>query len=92
MSGPTEVTGADSHPARQRKWVWIKLAAAICVLSWISLAVGIAMNVGTGAMFVLATVAAVTTEGTIWLSALLLGVSVYQARRHLWDTIRPRSR
>jgi hypothetical protein len=41
-------------------------------------------------MFALATVAAVATEGTIWLAALLLGVSVFQVRRQLWESVRRR--
>lgn len=92
MSGPTDAAVTDSHAAQRRKWMWIKLAGAACVLSWVALAVGIGLDVGTGTMFVLATLAAVTTEGTIWLAALLLGVSAYQARRRLWETIRSRLR
>ncbi len=43
-------------------------------------------------MLVLVTLAAVTTEGTIWLAALLLGISVYQSRRRLWEKLRKRMR
>ena len=81
-----------SQPVQRRKWMWIKLAGAACLLSWVALAVGIGMDVGTSTMLVLATLAAVTTEGTIWLAALLLGVSAYQARRRLWEKIRRRGR
>ncbi|MCK9487948.1 MAG: hypothetical protein M0Q42_00835 [Xanthomonadales bacterium] len=90
MSGPVSVAQADAQPAQGRKWMWIKLAGAACLLSWVALAVGIGLKVGTGAMLVLATLAAVTTEGTIWLAALLLGVSAYQARRRLWEALRKR--
>ena len=82
----------QSQPAQRRKWVWIKLAGAACMLSWMALAVGIGMEVDTSTMLVLATLAAVTTEGTIWLAALLLGVSAYQARRRLWEKIRQQMR
>ncbi|AOH35776.2 hypothetical protein BGP89_04905 [Luteimonas sp. JM171] len=78
----------ESQPAQRRKWMWIKLAGFACLTSWIALAVGIGLKVDTGAMLVLATLAAVTTEGTIWLAALLLGVSAYQARRRLWEKFR----
>lgn len=70
-----------------RKWRWVALAGAASALSWIALAVGITIGVGTAAMFVLATLAAVTTEGTIWLAALTLGVSTYQARRRIWNSV-----
>jgi len=88
MSRP--VGGATTEPesAQRRKWIWIRLAGLACLMSWIALAVGIGLKVDTGAMLVLATLAAVTTEGTIWLAALLLGVSAYQARRRVWEKLR----
>jgi hypothetical protein len=92
VSGPVDVAKTDSHPAKRRKWMWIKLAGTACLLSWLALAVGIGLEVDTGAMLVLAILVAVTTEGTIWLAALLLGVSVYQARRRLWQNLRQRMR
>lgn len=87
MNAPGTPT-RDSPPTPRRKWIWIALAGGACVLSWVALAVGIALEAGTGAMLVLATLAALTTEGTVWLAALLLGVSVYQARRRLWEKLR----
>ncbi|PZQ10723.1 MAG: hypothetical protein DI564_15500 [Rhodanobacter denitrificans] len=59
-------------------------------MSWIALITGVLMQVDTGIRIALATAAAVTTEGTFWLAALLLGVSVYQARRQLWATLKRR--
>ncbi|HUD41542.1 MAG TPA: hypothetical protein VMR06_06020 [Dokdonella sp.] len=69
---------------------WIVLAGTACVLSWIALITGLLMQVDTGIRIALATAAAVTTEGTFWLAALLLGVSVYQARQRLWATLKRR--
>jgi hypothetical protein len=43
-------------------------------------------------MLALVTLAAVSTEGLIWLTALLLGMNVYSARRHLWQRLRERLR
>lgn len=88
MSAPDTATTAASHQSQRRTWRWIALAGSACLLSWAALAVGIALKVGTGTMLILATMAAVTTEGTIWLAALLLGVSAYQARRRLWEKLR----
>lgn len=92
MSAPENVTATDPHRTQRRKWTWIALAGTACLLSWVALAVGIALKVGTGTMLILATMAALTTEGTIWLAALLLGVSAYQARRRLWEKLRQRMR
>ena len=92
MSAASNAAAGDPQRTHRRKWLWIKLAATVALLSWVALGAGIVMDAGTTAMFVLATLAAVTTEGTIWLAALLLGVSAYQARRRLWETIRSRMR
>lgn len=79
-----------NNMTKGKKWRWVALAAAACVLSWIALGIGIAMEAGFGAMVVLATLAAITTEGTFWLAALVLGVSTYQARRQFWQALRKR--
>lgn len=92
MSAASNDAAADPQRTHRRKWLWIKAAATVALLSWVALVAGIVMDAGTTAMFVLATLVAVTTEGTIWLAALLLGVSAYQARRRLWDNIRSRLR
>jgi len=92
MSAPVETAMTESHPAQRRKWMWIKLAGIVCLLSWVALAIGIGLGAGTGTMLVLASLAALATEGMIWLAALLLGVSAYQARRRLWEKIRSRAR
>jgi len=73
---------------KNTKWRWVALAGVACVLSWIALGIGIAMEAGFGVMVVLATLAAVTTEGTFWLAALVLGVSSFQARRQIWQALR----
>ncbi len=83
-------TNTTNDTKKNTKWRWVALAGAASALSWIALGVGIVMNAGVGTMFVLATLAAVTTEGTFWLAALTLGVSTYQARRQLWRAFRDR--
>lgn len=72
----------------RRKWRWIGLSGVICLLSWIALAVGLLVQVDTGTRILLVSAAAVTTEGTFWLAALLLGVSVFKARQRLWQTVK----
>ena len=37
-------------------------------------------------------IAALATEGTLWLSVLLLGMSAYQLRRQMWENLRRRFR
>ena len=90
MSAPSadEVVRSQRRMRRARRW--IVLASTVCVVSWIALITGVLMQVDTGIRIALATAAAVTTEGTFWLAALLLGVSVYQARRQLWATLKRR--
>ena len=62
---------------------------AICLLglaiaAWISLGVGLYLDVDKGLGIGLALVAAVTTEGLFWTVAALLGVSVIEARKRIW--------
>lgn len=73
--------------ASSRKRLWLALGATLCLFSWLALGIGLLLKVGTTAMFALATLAAVTTEGLIWWAALLFGVSVYQMRRYLRDKL-----
>lgn len=74
-------------PARTRWWL-LGAAAGVCMLCWIALATGIFMDVDTATLVVLATLAALSTEGVFWLGALLLGVSVFEARRVIGRRLR----
>jgi len=64
---------------------------AICLGCWIALGIGIAMEVSKGTLFVLAMFAAVATEGLFWLAAAVLGVTVFQARRRIWNGLSGRN-
>lgn len=73
-----------------RPWRWIALGGVVCLLAWIAVAAGLALGVDRTTRIVLVTVAAVATEGLVWLSALLLGLRVFEARQRLWQTLRSR--
>lgn len=92
MSVHDAAEAAPEAALRRRKWRWIVLAGTVCLLSWLALGIGIVLDVGAGTMFALATAAAMTTEGWVWLSAAMLGVNAYQARRQHWLTVRRRPR
>lgn len=72
----------------QRKWWVLGIGAAVCALSWVALGLGLALGFGFTAKLVLATLAAVSTEGFIWLTALVLGMRAYEVRRRLMQRIR----
>lgn len=72
----------------RKPWRWIALGGIVCLLAWLALAVGLAIGVDRTTRLVLVTVAAVATEGLVWLSALLLGLRVFEARRRLWEKLR----
>lgn len=72
----------------RRPWRWIALGGAVCVLAWIALGVGLALGVDRATRLVLVTVAALATEGLVWLTALLLGLRMFEARRRLWRKLR----
>lgn len=74
---------------KRRKTRWLLGAgSAICLVAWLAFAVGMVMDLGLAALFALATVAAVLTEGLLWLAAALLGMRAFQARRYLWERVR----
>ena len=58
---------------------------ALC--AWISLGVGLAMDVERGTKLILALAAALSTEALFWTIAALLGVSVFRARAWIWRRI-----
>ncbi|WP_292226931.1 hypothetical protein [Brevundimonas sp.] len=64
------------------------LVAAVC--AWISLGIGLHLDVDRGARITLAIVAAVSTEALFWTVAALLGVSVVEARKRIWRWISSR--
>ena len=90
-ANPPAATRDDARAAlvarRRRRWV-IGIAATICIASWIALACGLLLGVGFQARLVLATAAALSTEALVWISAAMLGLSLFQARRELWQRIR----
>lgn len=56
------------------------LLAIAAVCSWISLGIGLYLDVERSTRLILAVVAALATEALFWTVAALLGVSVFQAR------------
>lgn len=74
-------------PVRARRWL-LGAGVVICALSWIALGTGIVLDVSTATMVVLATLAALSTEGLFWLAALVLGVRVFEARRMIGQRLR----
>jgi hypothetical protein len=89
--GPPEShpRGARKTPiAARRRRLIIALAATLCVASWLALAAGLLLGVGLQARLALATAAALSTEALVWISAAMLGLSLFQARRELWHRLR----
>jgi hypothetical protein len=81
--------GARKTPiAARRRRLIIALAATLCVASWLALAAGLLLGVGLQARLALATAAALSTEALVWISAAMLGLSLFQARRELWHRLR----
>lgn len=89
---PTEtVTPSPSRGlvSTSRRWLWalVALIAVAALAAWIALGVGIWLDVGRGAMFVLALAAALSTEALVWTTAAALGMTVFEARRRIWRRI-----
>nr|WP_316628948.1 hypothetical protein [uncultured Brevundimonas sp.] len=63
------------------------LLAVAAVCAWVSLGIGLYLDVDRGARITLAIVAAVSSEALFWTVAALLGVSVVEARKRIWRRI-----
>jgi len=59
----------------------------VCLLAWLALGIGLVTGVERTTRLTLVTIAAVATEGLVWLSTALLGLRVCKARRQLWQTL-----
>ena len=62
------------------------------VAAWITLGVGVYMDVSRQTRIILAVVAAVATEALFWSIAATLGLSVLVARKRIWRKITGRGR
>lgn len=67
------------------------LLLVAAVAGWISLGIGLYLDVERGTRLTLAIVAAVATEALFWTTAALLGVSVVEARKRIWRKITSRA-
>ncbi|HMB38945.1 MAG TPA: hypothetical protein VKO85_07695 [Wenzhouxiangellaceae bacterium] len=83
-------SATGSRRLAARRWLLIG-GGLICLACWIALGLGIAMEVSRGTLFVLATLAAASTEGLFWLAAAVLGVTVFQARQRIWNRLSRRT-
>lgn len=87
MQNPPSAEIATPEP-RSRKWWLIAIAAGLCLASWIALAVGLLLGVGFTPRLVLATAAALSTEALMWVTAAVLGLRLFEARRKVWQRVR----
>lgn len=93
VSPPNQVSAAIPPAAtgvapRSRRWWLIAIAASVCVLSWIALAVGLVLGVGFTPRLVLATAAALSSEALVWIVAGVLGLRLLEARQRIWQRLR----
>lgn len=81
---------APGPASARRRWRWIALGGGVCLLAWLAVGIGLAVGVDRTTRLVLVTCAALATEGLVWLSAALLGLRVFEARRALWQALKRR--
>ena len=74
----------NSRRIGTRRWLLFG-GGLICLACWVALGIGFFMEASRGTLLVLATVTALATEGLFWLAAAIFGVTVFQARRKIWD-------
>ena len=96
MTIETETAPAARNGLMTKGTGFLKTLAALffvaAVCAWISLGVGLYLDVGRSTKLILALVAALATEVTFWTVAALLGVSVFRARSLIWRKITGRGK
>ena len=80
-----------------QKWKKIVLGAVAAVVgfAWLGLIVTIVLGVetvGKPAWIAIVTFAAVSTEIGVWITAAILGLSIFQARKRIWQWLTSRFR
>ena len=84
-------TGSGVRKGRKFLWMLAGLFGVCAVCGWVSLGVGLYLDVDKGTRLILAVVAALATEVTFWTCAAALGVSVFEARKRIWRKITGRA-
>jgi len=69
-----------------RKWI-LKGIGAVVVAAWLSLLLGMSLDIERGTWIVWVTAVALITEVAIWATAAVLGIAVLQARKAVWRWI-----
>ncbi len=86
MSEPKGPASAKPKSRLSRPKRWLLLGGGlVCLVSWVALGLGLFMDAPRNTRLLLATFAALATEGLFWLAAAVLGVTVFQARRRIWS-------
>lgn len=91
MTIETETAPAAKSGVLTRGKGFLKVLAVLLLVgavgAWISLGIGLYLDVERGTRLTLAVVAALATEALFWTAAALLGVSVVEARKRIWRRI-----
>ena len=71
-----------------KKKLALGLTAALCLVSWLALGVGLAIGVSKTAAIVLFVLALVISEVLFWVVAVVLGVSMLESRKQIFSWLR----
>lgn len=73
----------ESRLSRPKRWLLL-VGGVLCLISWVALGLGLFMDAPRNTLLLLATFAALATEGLFWVAAAVLGITVFQARQRIW--------
>lgn len=65
------------------KWILLSIGV-VCAAAWAAMFLGLYLGVDLKTRTVLVTLAALSGEALIWMSAATLGMTVFEARRRIW--------
>lgn len=70
------------HRALNKKRL-LTAGVAVCLAAWLALAIALVLGIDGTLRLVTLTVALLLTEGLVWLSAAVLGITAFQMRRKI---------
>lgn len=66
----------------------LAVTAGVVVLAWVALGAGLILQVDKPVHITLVLVTALATEVGFWITAAVLGIAVFEARRRVWQFIK----
>lgn len=70
------------------KKLMLGIVWSVVVAAWLAMGIGLVIGIEGNLRLAMVTAAAVTLEVGFWVTAAILGVSVFESRKRIWHFVR----